>query len=53
MAEDNKALVPLEVIHNGNVKIFYGYGVNKHEAKLAAAKHALRFFHAPKADINS
>jgi len=35
-------MVPLKIMIAGEEKIFYGFGVNKKQAKCAAAKQALK-----------
>ena len=35
-------MVPLKVIIAGKTKLFHGFGVNKKQAKCAAAKQALK-----------
>lgn len=44
---DNKVtqLMKVVITHNGETKEFFGYGVNKASAKMAAAKVALRHYH--------
>ncbi|XP_073981487.1 endoribonuclease Dcr-2 isoform X2 [Rhodnius prolixus] len=51
LLDDGRVLVPLEVIHNTKPSVFHGIGENKHQAKLAAAKMALRFFHEKYQDV--
>lgn len=36
-------MVQLDIIHNGEVKQFNGFGNNKSLAKRSAAKHALKY----------
>ncbi|XP_076635506.1 endoribonuclease Dcr-2 [Colletes latitarsis] len=40
--ETNAVMVPLKVIIDGKMKLFHGFGINKKQAKCAAAKQALK-----------
>lgn len=41
-------MVPLEIIVEGETKLFHGFGANKKQAKSAAAKQALKYCHSKK-----
>ncbi|KAK9511555.1 hypothetical protein O3M35_000188 [Rhynocoris fuscipes] len=45
LTKDGRVVVPLEVIHRQKQSVFHGLGDNKNNAKLAAAKLALRRLH--------